>query len=183
MTNISCELFYCQRRLKGYFKPEERSDYNLTENELSADVEKYRPMLFRLAYSSTGDLSVCDDIVWTVFMKLYSYKGVFDSENGKKAWLIRLTINESHNHTRSWWQKNKSELSEAVYRQENLSDDIIALKEAMRTLKPAYREVIYLHYYEGYSSAEIGKMLNLSVTSVTTRLHRGREKLKEYLTD
>lgn len=155
----------------------------MTDEELMSDVEKYRPMLFRLAYSSTGDLSVCDDIVWDVFMKLYSANQQFDSEDGKKAWLIRLTVNKSHNHTKTWWQKNKSGLSEAIHGKEYLRDDIIALKEALKKLKPSYREVIFLHYYEGYTASEIGKMLNLSTTAVTTRLQRGREKLKEYLTD
>lgn len=155
----------------------------LTEKELSADVEKYRTMLFRLAYSVTGDLSVCDDIVWDVFIKLYSSPPVFNSEEGKKAWLIRLTINKSHNHTKSKWQRSKAELSEAVYGEEKPIDDIIALREALKSLKPNYREVIFLHYYEGYTAAEIGKILGISVTAVTTRLQRGREKLKTYLTD
>ena len=153
----------------------------MTEQELKADVERYRPMLFRLAYSTTGDLSVCDDIVWEVFMKLYTHKGSFDSEDGKKAWLIRLTVNKSHNHTKSRWQKKRSELSEAMQIGEIPRDDIIALREAMKTLKKGYREVIFLHYFEGYTAAEIGKMLKISETAVTTRLQRGRIMLKRFL--
>lgn len=155
----------------------------MTDEELLSCVEKYRPMLFRLAYSSTGDLSACDDIIWEVFMKLFSSDKRFDSEDGRKAWLIRLTINKSHNYTRSWWQKNKSELTESSEEKTYLSDDIIALKEALKKLKPSYREVIFLHYYEGYTSSEIGKLLGISVTAVTTRLQRGREMLKNYLSD
>lgn len=155
----------------------------MTETELSSDVEKYRPMLFRLAYSTTGDLSVCDDIVWEVFMKLYSHKGGFDSESGKKAWLIRLTVNKSHNHTRSRWQKKRTELSETAQGSGMISDDILALREALKELKKGYREVIFLHYFEGYTAAEIGKILNISETAVTTRLQRGREMLKRFLTE
>ena len=155
----------------------------MTENELKADVEKYRSMLFRLAYSTTGDLSVCDDIVWEVFMKLYTHKGGFDSENGKKAWLIRLTINKSHNHTKSRWHKKRTELSENLRDVETISDDIIALKEAMKALKKGYREVIFLHYFEGYTAAEIGEILKISETAVTTRLQRGRKMLKRFLTE
>ena len=155
----------------------------MTENELSADVEKYRTMLFRLAYSTTGDLSVCDDIVWEVFMKLYSHKGGFDSENGKKAWLIRLTINKSHNHTKSRWQKKRAELSETIQDRGIISDDILALRKALKELKKGYREVIFLHYFEGYTAAEIGKILNISETAVTTRLQRGRKMLKRFLTE
>lgn len=48
-------------------------------------------------------------------------------------------------------------------------------------LPPKYRVAIYLHYYEGYSSAEIGKLLKLPVSTVTTRLARGREMLRKKL--
>lgn len=153
----------------------------MTEAELSADVEKYRSMLFRLAYSTTGDLSVCDDIVWEVFMKLYSHKNNFDSENGKKAWLIRLTINRSHNHTKSRWQKKRTVLSETAHIGGIISDDILSLREALKGLKKGYREVIFLHYYEGYTAAEIGGILKISETAVTTRLQRGRKMLKRFL--
>lgn len=155
----------------------------MTEEEFNDDVEKYRSMLYRLAYSSTDDLSVCDDIVWEVFMKLYSRNKPFDSEEGKKAWLIRLTINRSHNHTRSFWQKNKAILSETVMDTAEQQDEIIALREALKRLKPIYREAVYLHYYEGYTAAETGKILGISETAVTTRLKRGREKLSAYLRD
>jgi len=154
---------------------------NMTEKELENDVERYRAMLFRLAYSTTGDLSVCDDIVWEVFMKLYSHKGSFDSENGKKAWLIRLTVNHSHNHTKSRWLRKRTEISETEYSHEIISDDIIALREALKTLKKGYREVIFLHYFEGYTAAEIGEILKISQSAVTTRLQRGRRMLKRFL--
>ncbi len=154
---------------------------NMTEEELKSDVERYRAMLFRLAYSTTGDLSVCDDIVWEVFMKLYSHNGNFDSENGKKAWLIRLTVNQSHNHTKNRWQKKRTELSEAADSGGIISDDIIALREALKTLKKGYREVIFLHYFEGYTAAEIGEILKISQSAVTTRLQRGRRMLKRFL--
>lgn len=155
----------------------------MTEKELESDVQKYRSMLFRLAYSTTGNLSVCDDIVWETFMKLYTRKGGFDSENGKKAWLIRLTINKSHNHTKSRWQKKRAELCEGMESSAIPRDDIIALKEALNGLKKGYREVIFLHYFEGYTAAEIGEILKISETAVTTRLHRGREMLKRFLTE
>ena len=116
-------------------------------------------------------------------MKLFTHKSGFDSENGKKAWLIRLTINKSHNHTRSSWHKKRAELSETQINSGIADDDIIALREAMRELKNGYREVIFLHYFEGYTAAEIGRMLNISETAVTTRLQRGRKMLKRFLAE
>ncbi len=153
----------------------------MTDNELKSDVDKYRPMLFRLAYSCTGDISVCDDIVQEAFLKLYSCNQKFSSEEGKKAWLIRVTVNNCRNYRKAWWNRSRNDLPENSGKEDNPDDEIIALKAALDSLKPAYRQVIFLHYYEGYTAAEIGKLLNLSVTAVTTRLQRGREMLRKYL--
>ncbi len=170
-------LFYIIERSK---KGAERND-RMTDNELKSDVDKYRPMLFRLAYSCTGDISVCDDIVQEAFLKLYSCNQKFSNEEGKKAWLIRVTINNSRNYRKAWWNRSRNDLPENSIKEDNPDDEIIALKAALGSLKPAYRQVIFLHYYEGYTAAEIGKLLNLSLTAVTTRLQRGREMLRKYL--
>lgn len=47
--------------------------------------------------------------------------------------------------------------------------------------KPKYRIVVYLHYYEGYQAAEIGKILKLSESTVRKRLERARKQLKELI--
>lgn len=177
VTIPSPPLFYIIERSKN---GAERND-RMTDNELKSDVDKYRPMLFRLAYSCTGDLSVCDDIVQEAFLKLYSCNMKFDSEEGKKAWLIRVTVNKCRNYRKAWWNRGRNDLSENSGKEDNTDDEIIALKSALDSLKPTYRQVIFLHYYEGYTAAEIGMLLNLSVTAVTTRLQRGREMLRKYL--
>ena len=56
-----------------------------------------------------------------------------------------------------------------------------ALYEAVRALPAKYRLPLYLYYYEGYSVTETGELLGLKVSTVQTRLARGREKLKRAL--
>lgn len=154
----------------------------MNNDGLRADMEKYRAMLFRLAYSCTGDLSCCDDIVQEAFVKLYLRAKDFPSEEGKKAWLIRVTVNLSRNHVRSGYFRHRAEIPDNIGMNDD-RDDAVALEEALKQLKPEYRAVIHLHYYMGYTAAEIGKLLHISTTAVTTRLQRGREKLKDYLDD
>ena len=48
-------------------------------------------------------------------------------------------------------------------------------------LKPKYRVVLYLHYYEGYTTNEMAALLKISRTAVTTRLSRAREQLRRLL--
>ncbi|MCH5192618.1 MAG: RNA polymerase sigma factor [Oscillospiraceae bacterium] len=154
----------------------------MTNDELKADMEQYRSMLFRLAYSCTGDLSCCDDIVQETFVKLYLRAKPFPDQEGKKAWLIRITINLSKNHVKSGYFRQRAELPDNISISDE-RDDAVALEEALKQLKPEYRGVIHLHYYMGYTAAEIGDILHISTTAVTTRLQRGREKLKKYLAD
>lgn len=53
--------------------------------------------------------------------------------------------------------------------------------KAVRLLPKKYGAVLYLHYYEGYSAKEIGKLLGLPASTVGTRLARGRERLRKIL--
>ena len=154
----------------------------MNDAEFTEDVKKYGDMLFRLAYSCTGNMSVCDDIVQETFIKYYRLGKDFDSEEGKKAWLIRVTINSCHNHTRFWWHSRRSELTDTESAHEHGdSDELIALRDALQKLRPIYREVIHLYYYEGFTTGQIAKMLRVSTSAITSRLQRGREILKKYL--
>lgn len=53
--------------------------------------------------------------------------------------------------------------------------------EAVLSLPAAYRIAVYLYYYEGYSVGEIAEIVHAPVSTVKTRLSRGRAKLKEIL--
>ena len=55
------------------------------------------------------------------------------------------------------------------------------LFEALASLPPVCRSVLYLFYYEGYQTREIAKILNVREATVRTRLVRGRKLLKEEL--
>lgn len=56
------------------------------------------------------------------------------------------------------------------------------LLQTMRTLPPEMHMTLMLFYWEGMSTAEIGSALELSVTAVTSRLSRARERLREAVT-
>ena len=44
-----------------------------------------------------------------------------------------------------------------------------------------YRTVVHLHYYEGYTFAEIGEMLQIKPSAVSMRIHRARNLLRSSL--
>ncbi len=119
-----------------------------------------------------------EDIVQETFVKLFNTDKTFNCDEHCKAWLIRVTVNLSKNLLKSFRYTRTEELSEAIPI-EGLAESELA--DALSALPRKYRAVIHLHYFEGYSSKEIADIMGLSVSAVTTRLSRAREKLKSIM--
>jgi RNA polymerase sigma-70 factor (ECF subfamily) len=81
---------------------------------------------------------------------------------------------------RSFRWKRTTPLEEANYTASPQADHVLP---SVMMLEPKYRTVVYLHYYEGYSTKEIGHILKVSQSAVTTRLARARQILKDYITE
>ena len=60
-------------------------------------------------------------------------------------------------------------------------EDYREVLEAVLSLPEKYKDAIYLHYYEGYTAAEIGRILGKKENAVYSLLSRGREMLREKL--
>lgn len=140
----------------------------------------YRDEVFRLAVSYTRNIQEAEDICQTVFLKLLEQKQL---QPGKeKAWLMQVTANQCRSLLRSTWWKKTVTLDSAMPAEPLHENEVF---HTVMALPPKYRVVVFLHYYEGYSTAEIAKLLKISQTAVTTRLSRARTilqpKLKEDL--
>lgn len=136
----------------------------------------YRDDVYRLAVSYTRNIHEAEDICQTVFLKMLEQKRL---QPGKeKAWLMQVTANQCRSLLRSTWWKTTVTLDDAVLTEPLRTNEIL---RSVMELPPNYRVVIFLHYYEGYTTAEIAKLLKISQTAVTTRLTRAREALKRKL--
>lgn len=137
---------------------------------------RYREEVYRLAVSFTRSPQEAEDVCQSVFLKLMEQK---DLPPGKeKAWLLQVTANQCRSLLRSAWWKRTAPLEDAPAEWEMPDRSVY---RAVMSLKPKYRVVIFLHYYGGYTASEIGELLKLSPTAVTTRLSRGREQLRTLL--
>lgn len=91
-----------------------------------------------------------------------------------KTWMTRILINKCYKIRKS--KENLGELEE--YEEPSACDEYnLELKEALALLDEKYRIVMTLFYSEGYHIDEIAKILNISKSTVQTRLHRARKKL------
>ncbi len=151
------------------------------EQEFETAYELYADMLYRLALSYMRQKEDAEDIVQEVFTKYFC--GFHLPLNGEqeKAWFIRVTINQCHDalRRRSYRLHNSlDEVTEVAGEENAKPSELFAI---LQKLPDKYKDVIILHYLEGYSVEEAAKMLGLSVSATKMRLKRGREVLKKEL--
>ena len=143
---------------------------------LEETVEKYSNMVYRLAMARTRNIETSEDVYQEVFLRLARKMPEFESEEHKKAWLIRVTINCSKSILNSSFIKHRADLDENLSFETPERHDIYY---AVLNLPIKYRTVIHLYYYENYSIKEISKILKLNENTIKTRLSRARQKLEK----
>jgi len=151
-----------------------------TDEQYTCLVEKNLDAVFRVALNYLKEPSDAEDVVQTVFEKLLRCTKPFESEDHVRHWLIRVSINECKHVLRSPWRSHENIEDYArtlTFENESRSELFLAVMDLPRK----FRLVIYLHYYEGYSTQEIGQILKLPKNTVCTHLKRGRELLKKQL--
>ena len=153
-----------------------------TDEHFTYLADKYMDTVFRLAFSYMKSRADADDITQNVLLKLYRTDKDFQSESHLKNWLIRVTINECKQVFRSPWRKTE-DIRDYANTLALPTEEHAELFQTVMALPPKYRAVLYLHYYEDYTSEEIAGMLDIPPATVRTQLSRGREKLRKLLTE
>lgn len=149
-----------------------------TPLELEAGMQKYGNTVYRLAYAQTHSRADADDIYQEVLLRYFRKRPVFESEEHRKAWLLRVTINRAKSHFATAWFRHTVPLEEC--------DGVAApeervLDEAMGALRPGDRYLLHLFYYEQLSVREIADLLKRKESTVRTQLTRARQRLGKLL--
>ncbi len=152
-----------------------------SEQDVSRAIGQYADMIRRLCMVHLKNEADTEDIFQTVFLKYALSDTVFESAEHEKAWLIRVTINACRDLLKSFFRSHTVSLEEMSHLTAEVSDESRTVLEAVLALPQQYRDAVYLHYYEGYTAAEIGDILRKNPNTVYTLLHRAREQLKKTL--
>ncbi len=153
----------------------------MDEKQVSDVYRRRVDMVYRLCFSYLRNKDDAFDAMQNTFYKMIK-KGVeFRDAEHEKAWLIVTASNVCKNVLAHWWRKTVS--IEEWDGTNNSGSDVEAAQEdreflaLVLDLPEKYRIPIYLHYYEGYSAVEIGKMLKKSDSTIRGYLMKGREIL------
>ena len=140
----------------------------------------YMDTVYRVALNYMKSPDAADDIAQEAFLRLLRTKTLFASEEHIRNWLIRVTINECKRDLASRWRRVEPLEAYAEKLSFSSEENSETYRIVMR-LPRKYRVVIYLRYYEGYSTAEIAQILGSKQSTVCTQLERGRKLLKKML--
>lgn len=145
-------------------------------------LRTYADMVYRVAVRNTRDIADAEDVFSDTFLAYFTKKPQFENEEHRKAWLLRVAINRSHNIYRA--QKRNAKLDERIPIEECETDQVdlsTDLSEALRQISPDYREVICLYYLQELSVHEIAQVLERNESTIRTQLSRARKQLRGFL--
>ena len=147
--------------------------------------ERYATDVLRVCYFYLGDRQKAEDVCQDVFVRLITTSPTLQ-EGREKAWLLKVALNRCRDLWRGAWLK-RVVLGSPAFELVPAPDEIDSLAEkqeiiqAINQLPATFKEVILLHYYQGYGISEIAEMMELPEGTISSRLSRGRKKLETIL--
>lgn len=152
-----------------------------SEQEANRAIERYADTVRRICMIHLKNHADTEDIFQNVFLKYVLSTAVFESEEHEKAWFIRVTINACRDLLKSFFRSRTVSLDTLLDQPSELTQEDHTVLEAVLALPPKYRDVVYLHYYEGYTAPQIGQILKKNVNTIYTLLGRAKQALRETL--
>lgn len=155
------------------------------EETISQLIHAYEKDLLRLCCMYLKDVSLAEDAVQETFLKAYRHLNDFRGDSSARTWLVRIAINVCKDITRTAWfrmARNAIEFdSLQIAQPEGYHEVRSTLVAEVMKLPRACREVILLHYYEGFNQSEIAQALHVSRMTVHRRLEKAYGLLKHVL--
>ena len=149
-----------------------------SEQETAEAIDRHADMVRRLCLIHLKNQADSEDVFQTVFMKYALSSGVFENEEHEKAWFLRVTINACRDLLRSFFRSRTVPLEELIELPDETSGDSREVLRAVLELPDKYREVVYLHYFEGYTAPEIAGLMRKNVNTVYSLLARAKKLLR-----
>ncbi len=148
-------------------------------------IIQYQTPLLRLCYVQLHDRALAEDAVQETFLKAFRGFSQFRGDSSEKTWLTKIAVNTCRDFQRGGWFRHTDRsvtpemLPVAADTRPDAEDYDLSL--AVMKLPRKLREVILLYYYQDLGTEEIAEILGIVQSSVSSRLKRGREKLRGLL--
>ena len=151
-----------------------------TDKEIIQIYNRQVDTVYYVCYSFMKNKPETEDMVQETFLRLITSGMAFENERHEKAWLIVTASNLCKDALKRWYRRD-----ECIDDHYDLAGDDDQrdnpVLDAILSLPQDYKTVVYMYYYEGYSTGEIARHLNCPHATVRTRLARARKLLKTML--
>lgn len=148
-----------------------------SREEIAGIYRRQFKMVYQVCLVLMKQAPDAEDAAQTVFRRVMERDTPFRDPEHEKAWLIVTARNECRDQLKHWWRSRREDsavLDSLAWEQPE--DGLVW--EQVAALPDKHRLVLYLHYYQGYATDEIARMLGDNPSTVRSRLVQARKKLK-----
>lgn len=161
--------------------------------------DNYSGALYGLILKIVLESNYADEVIQDSFMKIWKNIDQYDTSKGRLyTWMINISRNTAIDYVKSKGYQNQlknQSITNFVNREETISlsdrlsnvsennTDLIGMSSVINGLKPEWKELIDLAYYQGYTQIEIAEKLAIPIGTVKTRTRSAMLELKELLKD
>ena len=165
---------------------------NETEKDFESIVEKHSDLVYNVAYRILGNQADAEDAAQDALLSAYRNFHRFKGDSAVSTWLYRIAVNASLMKLRK--DRRKNFLTETGYDDAQLvswtegpehaalnSELREHLEAGLKLLPPQLRTPVVLRDIQGLTNEAAAEILQTSIPSLKSRLHRGRVLLRKYL--
>lgn len=155
----------------------------LTADQFQQLYKDYALLVRRVIFRLGGQRDL-DDLVQDTFVKAFAAKASFTGQSSAKTWLTRIAVNTAIDHSRKASVRTINEPIQDAEALASRSRDpalALAIQQAVAALPDDWRAAFVLVVLEGFTAAEAADILGTKPGTVRSRVHRGREQVREAL--
>lgn len=161
------------------------------EREAFAELcHRHRRRIWRVV-TSVARGADAEDLAQEAFVRAYRSLRSYRAESPFEAWLTRIAVNAAHDYQKSAWRRRVvsfDDMPEGAAEAACTVDADLVRREVQRrvraevaALPERQRNPIWLHYFEGFSVAEISRLENIAESTVRSRVLAGMKRLQKAL--
>ena len=160
----------------------------IAANDMAAFEEFYRlteRTVYAFVLSTLKNHDDALDVVQDTYLKIRAAAHLYQPMGKPMAWVFTIARNLSISKLRLKQKNDQIEMAD-LENDLNFSyvsdpEDQLVLQSALKILSLEETEIILLHAISGFTHREIAKNLDLNLSTVLSKYHRGLKKLKKYL--
>ena len=156
----------------------------MNEAQFAEAIKKYQSPLLTIIYNMVYSWETARDIAQDTFVKLWDFRNRLITGKPSFTLLYRIAINLSIDHLRKK-KPDRLELIETIPQELADTHDSKELRQIIlfcaRQLKPKQQATFLLREIEGFSFEEIGSILDISLSNVSSHLHLARKNIRRML--